>query len=426
VNQQKKMSSPKSKKKKKVRIKKRLNESRENLVNLENVNEEVRDEVDEINEETKHTSQRREQVMRVFQPGWSGRISMRGSPALPRRTTRKELKKNKRILLSMIVLVATFAIVEFVFGVISNSLALLSDAFHMISDLISLIVGFVAVGLAARPSSQTKTYGWKRAEVIGGLVNGIFLLSVVFFILLQSIERFIEPPVIKEPVTLVIVGCLGLVVNLVGLALFASHATLQGAHGHSHSHGKNDKHEEESKGNLNLHGVFLHVLGDALGSIGAIATGVIVWVIDDQYTWKYYSDPIFSVVLALIILRTSVPLVSTTVSILMQSVPESVDVDEITKEILKIDGVDYIGALHVWTLAPGSIVASLHIDCNIDFNFDVIVSKLRRLFHKNGIAQITVQPHFVTNSLKSKVHDQKYLVAGPSNSCCDRVPIQQI
>ena len=124
---------------------------------LENVNEEVRDEVDEINEETEHTSQRREQVMRVFQPGWSGRISMRGSPALPRRTTRKELKKNKRILLSMIVLVATFAIVEFVFGVISNSLALLSDAFHMISDLISLIVGFVAVGLAARPSSQTKT-----------------------------------------------------------------------------------------------------------------------------------------------------------------------------------------------------------------------------------------------------------------------------
>lgn len=130
----------------------------------------------------------------IYQPGRGmvefGPTSLSDDDAVPTTAVSSvaavnERKRNERILMSMIVLVGLFAVVEFVVGVVTSSLALRADAFHMVSDLISLIVGLVAVRLAGRKETESKTYGWKRAEVIGGLVNGIFLLSVVFFIVLE-------------------------------------------------------------------------------------------------------------------------------------------------------------------------------------------------------------------------------------------------
>lgn len=221
------------------------------------------------------------------------------------RAEMQRMQKTRHLLVSMIVLVGVFAVAEFALGIVTGSLAILADAFHMISDVMGLVVGLVAVRLASRPRSSTQTYGFKRAETIGALVNGVFLLAVVMFIVVDAVERFVEPPVLKDPLLIIGVGCGGLLVNLIGLALFSSNATLRKAGGHSHGHAHVD--DDRPHRSANLHAVFLHVLGDALGSVGVILTGLVVYFVEAE--WKYYADPAFSVLLGLLIAKTSVPVV---------------------------------------------------------------------------------------------------------------------
>lgn len=326
----------------------------------------------------------------------------------------------------MIVFVGVFAVAEFIAGIVTDSLAILSDAFHMVSDLIGLIIGLFSLRLTLRPSSDSKTFGWSRAEVVGALVNGVFLLAVVMFICLDAIERFIDPPEVKDPLVVIIVGVVGLAVNLVGLVLFSSNATLASAsgHSHSHSHGGGAAHSHGSAAahdieagvpapgagahkSANLHAVFLHVLGDALGSVGVIITGLVVMFV--PYDWKYYFDPLLSMILALIIGKSSIPLVYQSAQLLLQSVPESVDLNELSVKLLQIAGVDYIGSIHVWALNSEERVASAHIDCLQSCDFDQVSIEVKELFASYGIGNVTIEPHFVDQPLPVDVEGKMHL-----------------
>ncbi|KYN13781.1 Zinc/cadmium resistance protein [Trachymyrmex cornetzi] len=210
-------------------------------------------------------------------------------------------------LLTMLWLTALFFLVEIVVGYVTNSMALIADSFHMLSDVAALVVAFLSVKMSPKKWSKN-TFGWARAEVLGALVNAVFLVALCFSITVEACKRFIEVEEIHEAKLLVGVGGLGLLVNVIGLCLFHEHGS---AHGHSHgisrSHnrlstlvGTDDNENDEAyrpstpqvkrahghshdASQMNMRGVFLHVLSDALGSVIVIVSALIVWLTN----WKY-------------------------------------------------------------------------------------------------------------------------------------------
>ena len=173
-----------------------------------------------------------------------------------------------------------------------NSLALVADACHMLSDGLCLLVALVAIKVGKRSDRDLvmkaeNTYGWGRAEIIGGLANAIFLLALCVIIILESVEKFIQPDSVEQPLTVCIVGFVGLIMNLFGLVLFQGsgdgHGHSHGGHGHSHGHshgGHGHSHgesDEDSAEHMNMKGVFLHVLGDAVGSVVVILSSGLMY-----------------------------------------------------------------------------------------------------------------------------------------------------
>eukprot|EP00002_Diphylleia_rotans_P019773 TRINITY_DN3820_c0_g2_i11.p1 TRINITY_DN3820_c0_g2~~TRINITY_DN3820_c0_g2_i11.p1 ORF type:complete len:258 (-),score=66.04 TRINITY_DN3820_c0_g2_i11:574-1347(-) len=224
---------------------------------------------------------------------------------------------------AMMFFTGSFFFVEIVYGATTGSLALISDAFHMLSDFFALLLGFMARRVAREKSNAQFTFGLARAEIVGGLMNGVFLLAVCFFIGFESIQRFFDPPEIEDGVQVIIVASIGLFINLAGIFIFHEHGHGHShdhdhdhGHGHSHSHSHDSKKEKEygtlnhdnhvvhvdedekaladakphKHVNLNMHGVFLHILGDLLGSVGVLISGCIIEF--TEYSWKDYVDPL--------------------------------------------------------------------------------------------------------------------------------------
>ncbi|VDI67402.1 solute carrier family 30 (zinc transporter), member 1 [Mytilus galloprovincialis] len=251
-------------------------------------------------------------------------------------------------LLTMLGMTASFFLVEIIVGYVTNSIALVADSFHMLSDVVALIVGFASVRIS-KWQTHKNTFGWIRAEILGAFVNAVFLIALCFSILVESLKRLVEIEEIKDPKLLLIVGSLGLAVNLIGLCLFHEHGHSHGGGSHSHSHEKvalvdkaENGHVKNSSANshghghshtsvlensteidgvviemeddpqtvsgaqLNMRGVFLHVLGDALGSVIVIISALLIWFVEDD--WKYYMDPAMSILMVIIILSTTAPL----------------------------------------------------------------------------------------------------------------------
>ncbi|XP_067000455.2 proton-coupled zinc antiporter SLC30A1 isoform X2 [Anabrus simplex] len=329
-------------------------------------------------------------------------------------------------LISMFWLTAFFFLVEIVVGYITNSMALVADSFHMLSDVAALVVAFLSVKMSPKKWSKN-TFGWARAEVLGALVNAVFLVALCFSITVEACKRFIEVEDIHEPRLIVIVGVLGLLVNVIGLFLFHEHGS---SHGHSHrgithSHtrlsqlvstddNENDQtfrkpgpppaitaQKKDSRdaradtaSQMNMRGVFLHVLADALGSVIVIASASVVYFTD----WKYrlYIDPALSLLLVLLILRSVWPLLQESALILLQTVPTHIQVDAIQRRLLdKVDGVLAVHEFHVWQLAGDRIIASAHIRCRNLSEYMKIAEKVKEFFHNEGIHSTTIQPEFI-------------------------------
>jgi len=334
-------------------------------------------------------------------------------------------------LLSMFGLTGTYFLVELIVGHLTNSMALIADSFHMLSDIAALIIAFVSVKMAPK-SWDKNTYGWARAEVLGALVNAVFLVALCFSITMESLKRFYEPEDIHDPTLILIVGALGLVVNVLGLLLFHEHGghghshgghshdrgthshisalasreeeekndngnltsiAIQGKnehHGHSHNHGKAD-----TGGNLNMRGVFLHVMADALGSVVVIISAAIMW----QYphcAYTKYVDPALSLFMVMLMMWSVWPLLIESALILLQTVPTHIDIVKLRNELLaNIDGILAVHEFHVWQLAGDRIIASAHIRCLNLSEYMKIAENVKEFFHNEGIHSTTIQPEFV-------------------------------
>ncbi|EZA47369.1 hypothetical protein DMN91_006807 [Ooceraea biroi] len=331
-------------------------------------------------------------------------------------------------LLTMLWLTALFFLVEIIVGYVTNSMALVADSFHMLSDVAALVVAFLSVKMSPKKWSKN-TFGWARAEVLGALVNAVFLVALCFSIIVEAIKRFIEVEEIHQAKLLVGVGVLGLLVNVIGLCLFHEHGSAHGhSHGKSRSHnrlstlvGTDDNENDEAyrastpqvkrahghthdASQMNMRGVFLHVLSDALGSVIVIVSALIVWL--TKWKYRFYIDPALSLLLVILILRSVWPLLHESALILLQTVPTHIQVDAIQQRLLEnVDGVLAVHEFHVWQLAGDRIIASAHIRCRNLSEYMKIAEQVKEFFHNEGIHSTTIQPEFIDYHSNSEIKE---------------------
>lgn len=271
---------------------------------------------------------------------------------------------DRRALVITLVITATYCLVELAGGVFTNSLALLSDAGHMFADVAALSVSLFAARLSQLPPTASKTFGYHRVEILAAFVNGLALWLVVGLIFHEAYQRLQHPPAVHS-VGMLAIAAVGLMVNVVSLQLL--------------------RHSQA--GSLNVRAAFVHVLGDALGSIGALAAGAMMLM------WGWYvADPLVSVGIGLLILYSSWGIVRESVDILMQGTPREMRLEDIEQCLLTIEGVREVHDLHVWTLTSGRYLLSVHlVVAPSDAPRPVIDVAQTRLRERFGIGHTTVQ-----------------------------------
>ena len=277
---------------------------------------------------------------------------------------RHEQKDRGRPLALALAITSLYFVVEIVGGTLTNSLALLSDAGHMFSDIAALGLSLLAFRIARRPATSKRTYGYHRLEILAALINGLTLWLIVGVIFHEAYHRFLNPPEVQS-LGMLIVATVGLGVNIAaGLILYGS--------------------RRES---LNIRGAFLHVVGDALGSVGAIAAGIIMLL-----SGWYLADPLISVFIGLLILCTSWSLIKDSVDILMQSVPRGIDLKELQGAMEQVSGITRVHDLHVWTVTSGIFTLSAHAVVNGEGEAHEIIDRVERVLKDQfSIEHTTIQ-----------------------------------
>jgi cobalt-zinc-cadmium efflux system protein len=257
-------------------------------------------------------------------------------------------------------------IVEVIGGLMSNSLALLSDAGHMLTDNLALLLSFFAMKFASMPATDRKTFGFYRLEILAAFVNGIVLVLLSLYIMYEAYLRILHPQPVAGTLMLV-VAVIGLAANVVG-ALFLFK--------HSHS-------------NLNIRGAYLHILGDALSSVGVVIGGVIIIATG----WSLI-DPILSILISLVIIYGSWSLVKESVNILLESAPAHINIETVRDEIAKLPGVREAYHVHLWTITSGVYAMSAHVlidDQPVSSSREVIDAIRSLLSDKFNIIHSTIQ-----------------------------------
>jgi cobalt-zinc-cadmium efflux system protein len=272
----------------------------------------------------------------------------------------QQISKLKLVLL----LISSYIIVEFISGLLTGSLALIADAGHMLADAGGLTLALFAINFSSKPATPQRTYGFYRIEILAALANSAVLILVSIYIIYDAYERIIEPPQIKGT-ALLIVGTIGLVVNLVGMYILKGHVS-------------------ES---LNIEGAYLEVLKDTLGSVGVIVVGVITSISE-----FYLIDPIISVGLAFYILPRTWSLMKKSINILMEGVPINISYDEVKKAILQIKGVTGIFDIHIWTITSGMDAITAHVVVSDPSKSQIILKEISSMLEKRfKITHTTIQ-----------------------------------
>ncbi|MDR3058010.1 MAG: cation diffusion facilitator family transporter, partial [Prevotella sp.] len=273
---------------------------------------------------------------------------------------------NKKALTISFFLIAGFMFVEFIGGYLTNSLALISDAGHMLSDAVALGLSLSALIFGARAATSSKTYGYKRFEILAALLNGIVLVLLSIFIFKEAIERLSSPPhVIGRG--MMIISIVGLVINIIVAYIL-------------HSQGS-------TKENLNVRSAFLHVIGDLLGSVGAIIAAILIML----FGW-YIADPIASMIVSLLVLYSGWNVLKESVNILMEAKPSNIDSEQVISILKSIDGVEDIHDLHIWMITSDFSVMTVHLKVRTESDRDIILEKAKRSISKEfGIKHVTIQ-----------------------------------
>ncbi|MDH3616696.1 MAG: cation diffusion facilitator family transporter [Gammaproteobacteria bacterium] len=271
----------------------------------------------------------------------------------------------RRVMVAL-VLTGTFMLVEIVGGILSGSLALLADAGHMLTDTMALSLAAMAFHVSKRPPDGSLTYGYQRFQILAAFVNGLSLLAVVGWILFEAVSRFITPRDVMGEMMLV-VATAGLIINLISFTVLHT----------------------GDKENLNIRGAALHVAGDLLGSIAAIVAAIII-----IYTGWTPIDPILSVAVAALILKSAWSLVKRSAHILLEGAPEWLNVDSMQERIVaNVPGVGEIHHVHIWGLTPQQLMLTMHLSLteSVSSQSDVIRRVKTFLKKEYGIGHSTIE-----------------------------------
>jgi cobalt-zinc-cadmium efflux system protein len=269
-----------------------------------------------------------------------------------------------RRLTLVLMLTAGYMVAELLGGWWTGSLALLADAGHMFTDVGALALALSAFWFGSRPATPSKTFGYYRLEIIAALVNGVALVVMSLLIFYGAYERWLSPPVVRSgPMMLIASG--GLIVNLVCAWIL---------HGHDEV-------------DLNIRGAWLHVMGDALGSVAAIVAAAIMTF----FGW-YAADPLFSVVISVLIIWSSARLIKESTNVLLEGTPSHINLAAVEEAILKTTGVDDVHDLHVWTITSGREALSAHVIHGYDVSQPDLLKELRTKLHDRfGVDHLTIQ-----------------------------------
>ena len=273
-----------------------------------------------------------------------------------------------------LLLTGGFAIIETFASFVSGSLALLSDAGHMITDTASLGLAFIAQRFAARPVSNKLSFGYTRVEIIAAFVNALFMLVIIAWIVWQAVGRLINPtPVHGE--TVMWVATIGLCVNLLVAWLLL-----------------------RDQSSMNARAAFIHVLGDLLGSVAAIAAGLIIW-----YTDWLPIDPILSMLVAVLLLNSTWRLLKESGWHLMDGVPHEIEYEHVGEDLQNIEGITSVHDLHIWSMSPSQPVLIAHVTLEPNVRWPILLESARLMLRdKHKIEHITLQPEWQDEAIAYK------------------------
>ncbi|KAI1161085.1 cation efflux protein [Nemania serpens] len=349
---------------------------------------------------------------------------------------------SKQKLIGVICISFSFFVAEIAVAFYTKSLALLADAFHYLNDLIGFVIALAAIIVSERAKSpQDFSFGWARAQLLGAFFNGVFLLALGLSIFLQSIERFVSIQPVESPKLVLVIGSVGLALNLLSASLLHEHHGHDHGghgHGHSHSHIVDNSHEHgHSHSHVNIEaaipsrqsfsddilltpisahaehrhtiiklqapgrdlgmmGVLVHVLGDALNNLAVIIAALVIWLTNSPS--RFYADPGVSTAISILILLSAIPLVRNSGKILMQSAPHGVDLDDVKHDLEKIPGIESVHELHIWRLDQKKAIASAHVVVSNNEMADFMdqAKTVTECLHAYGIHSATLQPELAS------------------------------
>ncbi|WP_445361242.1 cation diffusion facilitator family transporter [Microbulbifer sp. EKSA005] len=269
-----------------------------------------------------------------------------------------------RPLIIALVLTLSFSIVEAIGGWLSGSLALLGDAAHMLTDTFALALGAIAAVLAKKPADRELSFGWGRAEVLAAVTNGLIMLLIVVGISFMAIDRLRNPQPVHGS-TVMLIAAMGLLINIL-----AAWVLLKGER------------------TLNIRGALLHVMGDMLGSVAALASGAVIY-----FTGWVPIDPLLSLLICLLILVSCVRLLRDAIDVLMERVPRELSLPVVGETLAAVTGVRSVHDLHIWRLDSSTISLSAHIVVDDLQAWPSVLERLRETLVKRfDIDHITLQP----------------------------------
>ncbi len=278
-----------------------------------------------------------------------------------------------------IILNVIITLSQIVGGIISGSLALLSDAMHNFSDVLALLIAYGANRLAARPNSESKTFGYKRAEILAALFNASVLIGIAIFLIVEAFHKFYHPEAINS-LWVIGLGTLSIVLNAASVLLV-----------------KDDAHD-----NMNIKAAYLHLLTDVMTSVAVVGGGLLMY-----YFELFWIDPVISALIALYLIWASIGLVKESSAILMQFTPEGVNIEEVIASIEEESEIANVHHIHIWKLDDNHI----HLEAHLDFNEDVTLSESnqvidtleKKLHDAFDVEHTTFQCEFDRDDIKGKI-----------------------
>ena len=284
--------------------------------------------------------------------------------------------KDRNLLIS-ILLNSIITLAQIIGGFLSGSLALLSDALHNLTDVISLVISYIASGFSKKKATLSKTFGYKRAEIIAAFINASSLIVIAIYLMFEAVKRFFEPQNIN-PDLVVWLSILGIVFN--GLSVFLL---------------KND-----SNHNMNIRSAYLHLLTDILASFAVLIGGLLM-----QFYQIFWVDAVLTIAIALYLIVVGYNLLKDSFHILMLFTPKDIRIQDIVDEVNKLEQINNIHHIHVWQLNETEIHLEAHIDFNVDLKFSEFNTVLKTLettlFQKFNINHFNIQPEFGTSDPKT-------------------------